>query len=510
MKGKLYVGTHTRKIKFNLLSVVLCQVVTIAIGFLLPRLYIENFGSAVNGVLSTIKQIFTYLCLLESGVGLATSQALLKPVATRDRDSINSILAATKKHYVKIGYLYGAAVATIAVIYGFFIDTGMPSATVIALVLLSGVPSLVTFFIQGKYCLLLETDGMQYVITNSQTALQVASGLLKAAVLILTNNLILMQASYCLAATVQLLYVTAYARRHYDWIDFECEPDFESISQKNSVLIHQISAMVFNNTDILLLSFLADFSTVSVYYIYNLFFSQVEVFISSLVKGFNFALGQLFSVNRDEFLKKFRVYECFYVMANFIVYTAMCVFLLPIIQIYTGGINDADYINPTLIILFVIAKMLSAAKLPSSQVIEYSGLFNSTRWHAVCEMVINLSLTVIGIIKWGICGALAGTVAAIVFRCIVTLIYTNRSILGRSALRSFGVVAANGAVFAAIFAVFGAKHFCDMKFLPLCLHGVLNMLWIVPAYLLVNFILCPEALRAAVGKYKSVIDGAKK
>ena len=71
--------SQSKKIKFNLLSAVLCQIITVAIGFLLPLLYIENFGSAVNGVLSTIKQIFTYLCLLESGVGLATSQALLKP-----------------------------------------------------------------------------------------------------------------------------------------------------------------------------------------------------------------------------------------------------------------------------------------------------------------------------------------------------------------------------------------------------------------------------------------------
>ena len=64
-----------------MISVVLCQIVTIAISFILPRLYIENFGSGVNGVLSTVKQIFSYLCLLEAGVGLATSQALLKPVA---------------------------------------------------------------------------------------------------------------------------------------------------------------------------------------------------------------------------------------------------------------------------------------------------------------------------------------------------------------------------------------------------------------------------------------------
>ena len=55
---------------------------------------------------------------------------------------------------------------------------------------------------------MLETDGMQYVITNSQIILQVVSGLLKATVLLLTENLILMQLSYCVTVAAQLLYVT--------------------------------------------------------------------------------------------------------------------------------------------------------------------------------------------------------------------------------------------------------------------------------------------------------------
>ena len=494
--------SQSKKIKFNLLSAVLCQIITVAIGFLLPLLYIENFGSAVNGVLSTIKQIFTYLCLLESGVGLATSQALLKPIATRDRNSVSSILAATKKHYTKIGFIYSAAVAAIAVIYGFFIDTGLSPYTVIALVLLNGIPSLITFFIQGKYAVLLETDGYQYVITNSQTALQILSGIFKVAVLLLTNNLILIQASYCLVAVAQLLFITLYAKRRYKWLNLRQKPDFGAISQKNSVLIHQISAMVFNNTDILLLSFLTDFSTVSVYYVYNLFFSQVETFISGLVKGFNFALGQLFAVDKEEFLKKYRIYETLYIGANFVVYTAMCVFLLPIIQIYTGGITDADYINPTLILLFTVAKMLSAGKLPASQVVEYSGQFNKTRWHAICETVINLSLTVVGILLWGICGALLGTVAALAFRTVATLYYTNKKILSRSVMKSALPLLANCAVFAFIYIIFGTTHFCDLKFLPLCLHGILNMLRIVPLYFAANVTVCPEILKAIKAKFK--------
>ena len=73
--GEMMSGKDSR-IKNNLISSLVYQVVLIALSFLLPRLYLENFGSEVNGVLSTIKQIFVYLLILEAGVGLATTQAL--------------------------------------------------------------------------------------------------------------------------------------------------------------------------------------------------------------------------------------------------------------------------------------------------------------------------------------------------------------------------------------------------------------------------------------------------
>lgn len=492
MKGGDGMSSHGKKIKWNLLSVIACQIITIGIGFLLPRLYIENFGSAVNGVLSTIKQIFTYLCLLEAGIGLASSQALLRPVATADRDSINAILAATRQYYIRTGIVYSVAVTGIAVVYGFFVDTGLSAMTVAALVLLNGIPSMITFFIQGKYQILLETDGRQYILTNSQIALQVLSGFGKIAVLLLTDSLVLMQATYCLFAVLQLLFVTVYARRQYRWLNFRVRPDKGAIAQKNAVLLHQISAMVFNNTDILLLSFISGFEAVSVYTIYHLFFTQVETFIAALVKGFNFALGQLFSVDRKTFAEKYETYEMGYIAANFIVYTLMCVFLLPIVQIYTKGVTDADYYMPTAVLLFAVAKLLSAARMPANQVIEYAGGFKDTRWHAVTEMAINLTVSVVCIFKWGICGALIGTIVAILFRSIAVVLYTNRRVLHRSPLKTFALWGINGGVFLLIYAVFRADHFAGMRFLPLVGSGLLHMLWIVPLYMLANAAFRPQ------------------
>ena len=483
------------RIKYNLISGIVYQVILIVLSFLLPRLYLENFGSEVNGVLSTIKQIFVYMFLLESGVGLATTQALYKPVAEKNNGKISSIIAATHNFYCKIGFIYAGIVALIALVYEFLIPTGIERGVVFGIVILTALPALFSYFVQSKYRILLEVDGRKYVITTSETILQLLSNIGKILVLILSNSLILIQLVYCILYLLQLGYVYIHAKRRYKWLDLKVKPDYEAISQRKSVLVHQVSGMVFNNTDVLLLSFLTDFKVVSIYTIYNIFFSQVQTFITSIISGFSFALGQMFHTDREKFLKVYNVYETLYIMSTFVIYTLMAVFLLPLIQIYTSGINDANYTNVYLVILFVIMNLLSNGKLPSNHVLEYSGKFEETRSHAIIEMIINLVVSVVAILFWGICGAIVGTIVAIFYRGAMMIYYSNKKVLDRSVFATYKIWIVNALVFIAIMLVFFVDSFSGLSFVNLLIKGVIHSLWIVPLYILVNFVFFKEAFK---------------
>ncbi|MBE7038306.1 MAG: sugar isomerase [Ruminococcaceae bacterium] len=490
------------RIKHNLISSFIYQLVLISLSFLLPRLYLENFGSEVNGVLSTIKQIFTYMCLLEAGVGLATTQALLKRIGKNDFESASRVLSATNIYYIKTGIIYSIIVLIIAVVYAYMIPTSINSNILFFIVILNAIPSLFSYFVQAKYRILMEVDGRKYVINNSETLLQLASNIGKILVLILTDSLILIQLVYCIIALIQLSYLYFYAKHRYKWLDLSAKPDFESISQKNSVLVHQLSGMVFNNTDVILISFLCDFKAVSIYAIYNIFFSQVQNFITSIVSSFTFALGQMFHTDREKFDKLFNVYETFYTMATFIIYTLMAVFLLPLIQIYTSGINDAEYTNTFLVLLFVIMNLIANGKLPANSIIEYSGDFKKTRFYAIWEMIINIAFSVIAIIYMGICGAILGTIAALLYRGIMTVYYSNKKILKRSQLSTYKILISNGVVFALITAVFFVDTFSNVSFLNLMLYGFLHSIWIVGLYFIVNFVFNKSAFKTIFELYR--------
>ncbi len=490
------------RIKNNLLSSLLYQFVLIALSFVLPRLYLENFGSEVNGVLSAIKQIFAYLVLLEAGVGLATTQALYKRIGEKNYNSANEVLSATNSYYKKTGVIYLVIVLVIAFVYSYVLPNSIDSNVLFLIIILTALPSLFSYFVQAKYRILMEVDGRKYVINNSETILQVASNVGKILVLLLTDSLVLIQLVYCLMSLSQLAYLYFYAKKRYKWLDLGAKPDYEAISQKNSVMVHQLSAMVFNNTDIILISAICDFKAASIYAIYNMFFSQVQNFITSVISSFTFALGQMFNTDRKKFDKLFGAYETFYIMATFVIYTLMAVFLLPLIQIYTKGIDDAEYTNALLVLLFVIMNLVANGKLPLNGVIEYAGSFEKTRLHAVWEMIINITVSIAAIKFFGICGAIAGTIAALLYRGIVTIHYSNKVVLKRSMMHTYKILITNGAVFAIVMMVFFVDTFNNISFLKLLFNGIVHSIWIVALYLVANYIFNKSAFKTLFELYR--------
>lgn len=489
------VAQKDSRIKYNVISGFLYQFIYISLSFILPRLYLESFGSEINGVLSTIKQIFIYLILLEAGAGLATVQALYKPVAEGNHKESSAILSATKNYYIKTGFIYTAIVILIAVIYSFVIPTSVNSFSVFSIVILTGLPSVFSYFVLLKYRILMEVDGRKYVITNSETILQLLSSIAKILVLFFTDSLVLIQFSYCVLALFQMLYLYIFAKRRYKWLNLREEPNYKAISQKKSVLVHQFSSMVFNNTDVIMISVMCDFKIVSVYSIYSMFFTQIQSFITSLTSSFTFALGQMFQIDKKKFDKIYLMYETFYIMGSFVIFTLMAVFLLPIIQIYTGGIDDADYSNVALLFLFVLMNLLSNGRLPSNQVMEYAGEFKNTRSHAIIEMVLNISVSIIGILMWGVCGALIGTIVALIYRGFVTIRYVNKKILGRSQFKTYKLWIINGLVFAMVMAILFVDNFSGLEFGALVLKGLIHAPWIVGLFVAVNFIFQRGAFR---------------
>ena len=477
-----------RRIVRNIFSQFIYNGVVIIFGLILPRLYLVGFGSDVNGLVSTIKDIFAYLALLEAGIGINAQYALYKPIAKGETKNINAILAATRHYYLRTGTIYAAITLLLAVVYPLVMRTSLDWFSVFAIIVMYGTPGVITFFAQGKYRPLLEVDGKNYIYGYIYTATFIIGKGLTLVLLLISDNLLLIQASYMVPTFLQVGAMYLYVKKKYPWVNWRAEPNLKALSQKGSVLIHQISQVIFKNTDTVILSIIWGMKYASVYVIYMLFFGNFDKIVQIFVGAVNFRLGQLYHTAKERFFTLYELYETLLYMMSFLCHTVLAAFLLPFIVLYTKGVNDVAYIKPLYVVMFTAVNLLTTLKHPNLQVVNIAGKFDATRSHAIAEMIINISVSVVATYFLGIVGCLLGTIAALLFRVNTTIIYCRRHIFGYGIFKEYKKIIVNAALSAGILWLVGMQSCEPKSYLYVVGMAALNMLWIGAAFVAVNFI----------------------
>lgn len=421
----------------NILFGFFSQILTIILGIIVPRLIITSYGSEINGLISSITEIYAYFGLLEAGVGAATIQALYRTIGSGNRNSTNAVLSATNKYYQKTGFYYLSAVCIFAFLYPLLIKSEIPNQTIVLIVIFNGLGDVINYFFQGKYSLLLQAEGKSYVIT----ALNMATNLLKnCAKIILINSgfgVVFVQLIAMIVSVVQMLFLKWYIYKYYAWIDLKVMPDFQSISQSKNVLVHNVTGLIFNNTDNIMLTVFCGLKVVSVYSMYAMVFSMVRTAQATLNSSPLFLLGQTFHADKKRFEQLYECYELYYITIVFAMYSIANYFILPFIKLYTVGVTDIEYMDKFLPHLFILIYLLSCGRNASNNVITFAGHFKQTQNRAIIEAAINLVVSFIAVNFLGIYGVLIGTIIALLYRTNDIIIYANRKILQRSCWKTY-------------------------------------------------------------------------
>lgn len=424
--------TNVKKSLLNTVWGLVYQLVVIGFGLILPRLFIVSYGSEMNGLMSSVTQIYTYVALLEAGVGAASLQALYKTVAKNDYDGTNGILAATDHFYKRTGLFYLVSVLGISVLYPLVVESEISKSVVFLVILLNGLGGVINYFFQGKYRILLQAEGKSYVLSNLSTATYLLTSFSKIVIIYLGFNVVVIQSIYFLINILQMLFIVIYVKKKYNWINLQENPNYDAISQKNSVLVHQIAQLVFSNTDVLILTFARGLREVSVYTLFINFYNMVKSILFSFLDGIKFMLGQKYHQDRIQFIALYDIFEVYYMALTFAMYTVLHIFIMPFMSLYTKGISDINYLDFKLAFLFTMIFLLQGARGPSALVIDIAGHFKQTQKRAILEAVINLSISLLCVWKYGMYGLLFGTIVALLYRANDIVIYVNRHILKRS------------------------------------------------------------------------------
>lgn len=416
----------------NLMWGIIGNIVTSVVAIIIPRLFIVNYGSEVNGLLSSIRQIYVYLALLEVGIGDAAVVAMYGPIAKQDHKSVNEIMSATNYYYKRIGVIYGLSVIGMAIIYPLLLDTTIPYMVCLLVIILQGSGSVISYMVQGKYNMLLRVDNRNYVTTNLGTVTSVLTDVCRIILLLQGYSIVAVQTTYLVFNLLKMFFISWYIKKNYKWLDLTATPNFKAVSKNKAVFIHQISSLVFSHTDVLILTFVCGLKTVSLYSMYASIYSIVNNIISIISNSVQSALGQIFNSDRKKYFVLQEAFEVYYLAIVFALFCITSIFILPFMKLYTAG-ADMNYVDWRLMVLFGLYQLLSYGRVSSNQIISFAGAFRETKFAAILEMVINLVVSFVCVFKFGIYGVLLGTIAALLYRANDIILFANLKIMKRSA-----------------------------------------------------------------------------
>jgi len=421
---------------YNIISNIVLQLIVIVYGFIVPKIIISNFGSNVNGLISSITQFLGYISLLESGFGPVVKSVLYKPIAKKNKKEITSILKASNKFFKTISIVFIAYIIVLLFIYPLIINSEFSQLYTCSLILIIAISTFAEYFFGMTYRLYLQAEQKNYVISIIQIITYILSVIIILILVKFNASIHVIKLVGSLVFVLRPILQNIYVRKKYN-IVFDKQKENYKIEKKWDGLAQHIAAVIHSNTDITVLTIFSTLAEVSVYSVYYMVVKGIKALIQSFVNGIDASFGDMIAKDENDRLNKnFDLYETIYHSISTIIYACTLILIVPFVTVYTKGITDVNYIRYTFGYLIVISEFIWAIRLPYSSVTLAAGHFKETRRGAWVEVITNIIISIILVINYGIIGVAIGTIVAMAIRTIEFVYHTNKYILKRSILSS--------------------------------------------------------------------------
>lgn len=422
--------THNmRKISTNLCISLIAQVINLIVGFVLPRLILEQFGSDVNGLTQSIKQFLGIICFMDMGLGQVVRSALYKPLHDKDYPQISRVLSSGRKFYRRIAYMLLLYVSILLLVYPLLIDYNFSWLYIAVLIGAMAISTFAQFYFGIIDEQLLHADQKSYIIYGVQIATNLINLAIVACLVNLNSSIQTVKLATSIIFLLKPLIYSTYIKKHYT-IDRNIKFTEEPIAHKWSGIAQHVSAVVLSGTDNIVLTIFSTLSNVSVYSVYYMVISSIQTFHHSATVGIQSAAGGVWATrDKEKIMRFFFMTEVALHAMTVFLFSCTGVLIIPFVQVYTEGLPDSNYIQPFFAILLVLAYAVFCMRTPYNIWILAAGHFRQTKKCHITAAVLNLSISMIAVSRWGLIGIAVGTLIAMCYQTTWMAFYTTRNLV---------------------------------------------------------------------------------
>lgn len=465
--------SRTKNAFLSIVTSLIGEGVALVCGLVLPRLILSNFGSAYNAITQSITQFISYISLMKAGIGGATAVALYKPLAENNTEEISEILASTQKFMRKISMIFVLFILGLSIVYPLLIVKDFDWWFTASLIFIISMTTFAQYYFGFTYQTLLSADQKDYITTSLEIVTTILNTIVS--VILIKNNfsLHIVKLGSSLVNIIPPIFLYVYCHKKYHI--HKVTPSEDKIPQKWDAAAHEVASFINNNTDVVILTMFSNLLEISVYTVYHYVIANIKKIVTKFTVGFGSAFGDMYARNEIELMhQNLSIFELIIYSFTSILYSVTLVMIVPFVVVYTKGVTDVNYIRPLFALVLVIGGVFNCFRVPYRVITIAAGHYKQTRNGAIVEAIINIVVSVLGVIFFGLIGVALGTLCAMAFRTIQYVYYLSQNIMYRD-VKYFVRHAL------LCFAIMAAVYFISKLYMPATISSLTQ--WVIYAFI---------------------------
>ena len=454
----------------NITTNIIQHVLLIVSGIIIPKIILSYFGSEVNGLISSINQFLSYITLVEGGVSSVIMASLYKPLVDHDEYKISMIIKTSNVFYRKIALIYLLYSVCFGLIYPLLVKSSFNYFYIFALIIILSFGLLIQYTMSLSLRNLLIADNKTYVVACTQIIVSVMNVVLAYLSIFIYPSIHLLKLLTAVSFLVWPIVFHIYVKKKYT-LTKNVDVDNSLLKSRWNGFAINIAAFIHFSTDIVILTIFTNLTLVSVYSVYSLVTSGLRGVVIAVSNAVSPMVGKAYAKgDENKLIKMLETHETIINFAVFTLFTVSLLLITPFVNIYTNGINDANYNQPLFGIILILSEVIYLLKLPHTSLAYSANKFKELTIPCFIEAFINIVVSVICVLFIGLIGVAIGTLSAMLFRMIHELSFTKKIIPKYSAFNYLTrlVPAFLGSLVCLIFGLY---------VLPQCNGSLLNWIW---------------------------------
>lgn len=392
--------------------------VILVIGFITQRIFKDSLGQEYLGLHGLFTNIMTMLSIVELGFGTAIISNMYSPVANNDIPQIKSLLQFYKKTYRVLTFLILGIGMLILPFLQLIVGETSFEVSLVTVFLFYLADTVSSYFMTYKRSIIYAYQKSYYTSFIHAIAV-VIMNLLQIYILISIGNYYFYLAIRIIFRLIENVAINMLADKKFPFIR---EKDVQSLEQSmktdivtkvKGLFFHKIGTFLVAGSDNIIITMLPGMGLfyAGLYSNYLMIINQLNVITKQLFSALTASVGNLLVVEVGE--KRYSVFKTL-LMLNCWLYTFISISFyfisFPFIEIW---MEDRNFLfESDIVLLLSINLFLQGMRLVFSTFKDAAGVFYQDRFVPLLESMVNIVVSIICGLIWGIAGVFIGTISS--------------------------------------------------------------------------------------------------